>query len=99
MKSAVCKKANELIKKGYNRSQAFKKAWYIVRFTVVASEIKKGTTIRMEYGDYNNKVECTVVSKSNDLFLGKYYIINAVTKSGLNMEFCAKSEELFDLAA
>ena len=48
---------------------------------------------------YNNKVACTVVSKSSELFLGKYYVINAVTDNGMKVEFCAKPELLFEKVA
>lgn len=98
MKSTVCKKANELIRKGYTRSQAFKKAWVIAK-SIKASDIKEGNVIRMEYGDYGNKIECTITSKSDELFLGELYIINAVSKTGMNMEFCAEPEKLFEKVA
>lgn len=102
MKSTVCKKANELIKKGYDRSYAFKKAWATVKYEancIKASDIKEGDYIRTEYGDWGNFVKCTVTSKSNELFLDKYYVIKGISKEGLEVEFCARPDELLEKAA
>lgn len=102
MKSMVCKKANELIRNGKNRSEAFRTAWAVVKSApqnVKASELKRGNVIRVEYGDYNNYVTCTVESKSDDLFLGEYYVINAVSNNGMKIEFCAEPDELIERVA
>ena len=93
MRSTACKKANELIKKGYSRSRAFKEAWKIAK-SVSGTDLKAGDVIRCEYGDYGNWAVCTVVSKSAELFLGKYYIVKAVAENGLDMEFCVAPDSL-----
>ena len=92
MKSRVCKKAHELIKEGHSKSLAFKAAW--------ASELKLGKVINIEYGDFGNHVECTVTSielKVLSPSLGKYFTVHAVTKRGVDIEFCLKPKELINL--
>lgn len=94
MRSRVCKKAHELIKDGESRSLAFRAAW--------ASELKLGKVINIEYGNYGNHVECTIVSIKLDYLtnarsLGKYFHVHAISNTGQNIDFVEKPRNLIKL--
>jgi len=59
---------------------------------ISAQDLKVGDNISIEYGDYGNWVICTVINISDELFLCKYYCIEAVAH-GLSIEFCIKPNE------
>ena len=104
MRSAVCKRANELIKSGYYcKSNAFKKAWAEIKLaarSIKTSDLTAGDVIRIEYGMDGNFVTCTVTEVSKKLFLGKYFIVKAIsTNYGNEIEFTAKPEDLIEKAA
>ena len=99
IRSAVCKKAMEICKAGYNRSNAFRLAWANVKKeanSIKASDLKAGDAVRIEFGDDGNCANVVVVSAS--LYLGKYMTITAKVNGGRNIEFCAKLDEMFEKA-
>ena len=99
MKTTVCKKANELIRKGYNRSKAFKIAWAMVKgnpYSLRTDDIAVGNTIKIEYGAYDNFVTCTITSI---ISRKEYYIVNAISENGNDIEFCSEPYELIDVIA
>lgn len=88
MKSCVCSNANYFIKNGMNRHQAFVLAWKHRKL------IDK--TITIEYGDYENFVTCKIYSVSyRDK--SKDFIVCALSKYGLDIEFCCCPKELLAL--
>lgn len=94
MRSAVCKKANYLMRVYRDtRSAAFVKAWEIIKREarmVKASELKAGDVISIEYGDENHFVTCTIVSKS--LSYGKYLTFGIRYNDGRVRSMCPESE-------
>lgn len=103
IRSEVCKKANALVKSGYNKSAAFKKAWAEVKAaanSIKTADLTVGQVIRIEYGREGNFVVCTVSEISKNLFLGKYFIVKAISKNyGSEIEFTSKPEDLIQKAA
>lgn len=103
MRSAVCKKASVLVKAGYSKSAAFKKAWAEVKYIarcIKTSDLTAGDVIRIEYGIDGNFVTCTVKEVSKKLFLGKYFIVKAISaNSGNEIEFTSKPEDMIEKAA
>lgn len=98
----VCKRANILMKHSYSRSGAFKKAWAEAKAAancVKVADLTAGQAIRIEYGDFNNFVTCTVSEVSKELVRGKYHVIKALTKYGAEIEFVAAPDELIAKAA
>lgn len=104
MRSAVCKAANEMIRKSGNksrafRSNAFKCAWHNVKLAmakqtkaeVKATELKAGDRICIEYGEAGNVVICTVEEK-RAWFMGKFEVI-AKTDCGMKVDFIADPAE------
>lgn len=106
MRSAVCKRANELVKAGSSKSAAFKKAWAEVKFaakSIMVSDLTAGSTVRVEYGVKGNFVTCAVTDICKTKFDGRYYVIKgkALTGSlrGYSMDFTAKPDERLEKAA
>ena len=109
MRSKVCTMAH-----AYRRvmrmtmSEAFRYAWGRVKREieqikaaeaqgkVKAANLKTGDTVTIEYGDYDNYVTCTVINKVERR---GYFVINATATNGLNIEFCAENNDMFDLVA
>lgn len=93
MRSAVCKKANYLMRVYRDtRSAAFVKAWEIVKREarmVKASDLKDGDVINVEFGDDNHFVICTVVSKFTAN--GKYWTIKIRYRDGRELWMCTNS--------
>lgn len=99
MRSAVCKKAMEICKAGYDRRNAFRLAWAKVKKeanSIKASDIKAGDSVCIEFGDDGNRGIVTIVSVSP--YLGKYMAITAKVSDGRNIEFCAKLDEMLEKA-
>lgn len=103
IRKEVCKKANKLIKRGYQRKWSFRWAWERVKKElnqIKASELKIGDRIRVEYGDYGNVCNATVKSirAAEESYL-KDYIKVIAESCGREFEFCTKLSESLDKAA
>jgi hypothetical protein len=79
-------------------SQALKLSWKEAK-TVETKKLCIGDTIQVEYGDYDNMMNCVVSNISSELFLDKYLVVNAISNNGLEVEFCKKPEDRIILVA
>mgnify|MGYP003308148223 CR=1 FL=1 len=100
MKSTVCKKANEQIRRGMKRADAFKWAWGWVKANagkVEASTLQSGDTVEIAYGDEENTMRAEIVEVRAWMFGKLLFVFNY--PDGREGEFVAAPSELFRKAA
>ncbi|MBO5967811.1 MAG: hypothetical protein J6S14_04860 [Clostridia bacterium] len=110
MRSAVCKKAAELMKKyryqNMTKSYAFKLAWANVKRMVAeakrqermikATDLKVGDVVRCEFGDDDNIITCTVI----DVKIDGYFVDTKIRYTdGREFTLCALKNDFFEKVA
>lgn len=101
MRSAVCKKANELVKIGYSKRQAFVKAWAEAKYAakcIKGSDLTAGDRIVIEYGMAGNFCRCTV-SKVSEYNSRNVLVVAVSENNGREIDFVCKRDELVEKAA
>ena len=110
MRSAVCKKAAELMKMyRYNnmtKSMAFKSAWASVKHMIAeakkaermvkATELKVGDVVREEFDDNGNFVMCTVLAVKIN---GNWVDTTVRYTDGREFTMCARKNDTFEKVA